>query len=282
MKSFMLLQLAVALLLVSCSFPSIPPPAAIPVTGSTVSPLSPTLTSQPATPEIPSLTPFHGSALTFDGQDDYVMVEDDPLLDLQNSFTIAAWIYLENYTEWASLVTKGDKPNINNYAIHQSGPYDPIYKTEFGRLRFSGCIGLSAPLPESQTILSLRTWYFVAITFDGSRISFYLNGKQDGSSTVPGRLCTNDKPLYIGVDFPLTTEYWHGAIDELRIWNSPLSESQIQDVMNGTQAPLESGLVGYWAFDEGSGSIAHDLSGYANDGVLMGNPTWISPGAPIP
>ena len=36
-------------------------------------------------------------------------------------------------------------------------------------------------------------------------------------------------------------------------------------------------LVSYWSFDEGSGSIAHDRSGHANDGMLSGNPTWISP-----
>ena len=125
----------------------------------------------------PPLTPMHGSALYFDGQDDYVLVSDNPSLDLHSSFTIAAWIYLEEYTEWASLVTKGDKPNINNYAIHQSDPFDPLYKTDFGNLRFSGSVGLPAPLPESETLIPLRSWQFVAVTFDGVSIRFYLNGK---------------------------------------------------------------------------------------------------------
>jgi hypothetical protein len=180
--------------------------------------------------------PVHGSALSFDGQDDYVMVADDASLDLQNSFTIAAWIYLEDYMGWASLVTKGDKPNINNYAIQQSEPYDPIYRTEFGRLRFSGCAAHSGPLPESQTVLSLKTWHFVVVTFDGLQVRFYTDGHPDGSGAVQGPLCTNDQPLYIGVDFPLTTEYWHGAIDELRIWNTTLSDSEIQETMNGSPA----------------------------------------------
>jgi hypothetical protein len=232
----------------------------------------------PATP--PTFTPLAGSALAFDGQDDYVLVEDDPSLDLQNSFTIAAWIYLEEYTEWASIVTKGGKPNTNNYAIQQSGPFDPVYKTEFGKLRFSGCTSLSAPLPESQTTISLRKWNLVAVTFDGLRINFYWNGRQDGSSEVGAPLCTNDEPLYIGVDFPLTTEYWHGAIDELRIWRAVLSEAQINELITGS-TPLEADLAGYWTFDEGSGSVAHDRSGQGNDGTLVGDPTWIQPGAPI-
>ena len=35
------------------------------------------------------------------------------------------------------------------------------------------------------------------------------------------------------------------------------------------------GLVGYWPMDEGSGTIAADMSIFGNDGVLNGNPEWI-------
>ena len=264
------LFLGMALLTVRCSGPSNPVPPGIPVTGNTASP-----------PSLSSSAPESASALFFDGQDDYVRVEDNPSLDLQNSFTIAAWIYLEEYSGWASLVTKGDKPNINNYAVQQSEPFDPVYRTEFGKLRFSGCAPLAAPLPESETILSLKTWHFVAVTFDGLQIRFYTDGRPDGSSPVPGPLCTNDKPLYMGVDFPLTTEYWHGAIDELRIWNVTLAESQIHDMLNGSPTPLENALVGDWTFDEGTGSIVHDRSPYGNDGQLFGDPVWIHPSAPV-
>jgi hypothetical protein len=265
-----LVSVGLALLCAGCSLSTRPPSPGIPVTGNTAE--TPTL----------SPTPFPGSALFFDGQDDYVLVNDDPSLDLENSFTIAAWIYLESYRGWASLVTKGDKPNISNYAIQQSEPNDPLYGTIYGKLRFSGCVAFSTPLPESATVLPLQTWHFVAVTFDGAQVRFYLNGVQDGSGSLTGPLCTNDQPLYIGVDFPLTTEYWHGAIDELRIWNTTLSEGEILNVMHGRQTSPESGLVGYWAFDEGSGYIAHDQSGQANDGQVVGDPLWIRPAAPTP
>jgi hypothetical protein len=264
MKKSTILSFSTALLLASCSFPSAASP-----------------TGQPS-PGASTATPLPHWALLFDGRDDYIVVADDPSLDLQNNFTITAWIYLKEYTEWASIVTKGDKPNINNYAVQQSGPNDPIFRTEYGRLRFSGCTGLKAPLPESATIVALETWHFVAVTFDGQRLSYYLNAKPDGTSAVTGPLCVNDAPLFIGVDFPLTTENWHGVIDELRIWNAALNESQIRDVMFGGQGSMASALVGYWSFDEGSGTVAHDLSGYGNDGTLIGNPQWVDAGAPIP
>ena len=33
-------------------------------------------------------------------------------------------------------------------------------------------------------------------------------------------------------------------------------------------------LVGWWRFDEGSGTVANDSSGYGNDGTLNGDPLW--------
>jgi len=39
-------------------------------------------------------------------------------------------------------------------------------------------------------------------------------------------------------------------------------------------APFTHGLVGYWKFDEGSGTIAYDSSGYNNNGTLYNSPTW--------
>jgi hypothetical protein len=39
--------------------------------------------------------------------------------------------------------------------------------------------------------------------------------------------------------------------------------------------PNQSGLLGHWKFDEGSGTIAYDQSGQGNDGTFQGNPKWV-------
>ncbi len=41
-------------------------------------------------------------------------------------------------------------------------------------------------------------------------------------------------------------------------------------------APNNLGLVGYWSFNEGGGSIAHDFSGNGNSGTLQSSPTWVN------
>ena len=39
-------------------------------------------------------------------------------------------------------------------------------------------------------------------------------------------------------------------------------------------ADITTGLALYWGFDEGSGTIIHDLSGNGHDASFVGTPTW--------
>jgi hypothetical protein len=46
-------------------------------------------------------------------------------------------------------------------------------------------------------------------------------------------------------------------------------------VLTSVTAAAESGLVGWWKLDEGSGTIARDSSGLGNDGTISAGATWI-------
>lgn len=215
-----------------------------------------------------------GYALHFDGDGDYVIVPDADQLDLADAFTVAAWINIESYVEWASIVTKGGDTDENNYTVHQSGPAGG---SDFGNLRFTGDAPdlPTSPYLESTTDIPLNEWHFVAVTWDGETLKFYLNGEEDGSGALAGPLALNDQALHIGADFPGGDEYWHGMIDEVRIWNEALRQSHIRAAMNGHATPLARALVGYWRFDEGTGSVANDQSKYKNHGTLVGDPVWV-------
>ncbi|MHC4432707.1 MAG: LamG domain-containing protein, partial [Planctomycetota bacterium] len=43
----------------------------------------------------------------------------------------------------------------------------------------------------------------------------------------------------------------------------------------GAAEAVEPGLVGWWRFDDGSGTIARDSSGNGHDGILKGDPQWV-------
>ena len=71
-------------------------------------------------------------------------------------------------------------------------------------------------------------------------------------------------------------EEFKGKIDEVKIWNIARTSAQIKDNIYTICTGSETGLVGYWRFDEASGTTLKDYSVNANDGVLknMDNSAW--------
>ena len=58
-----------------------------------------------------------------------------------------------------------------------------------------------------------------------------------------------------------------GSLDDIRIYNTARSQGAIQSDMLKPLQGNESGLVGYWKFDDG-GTIVHDLTGNGNNGTF--------------
>ncbi len=65
---------------------------------------------------------------------------------------------------------------------------------------------------------------------------------------------------------------YRGQIDEVRIWSAALDGTTLAAWMSRPLAadhPDYGSLEGYWNFDEGSGQVAHNLTGDARrDGEL--------------
>lgn len=58
-------------------------------------------------------------------------------------------------------------------------------------------------------------------------------------------------------------------------WHSIFHYYDDVKVFEGSGTPPQSGLVGYWNFDEGSGTMAGDSSGNGNTGTLYNGPVWV-------
>ena len=107
-------------------------------------------------------------------------------------------------------------------------------------------------------------WYHIATTYNGTTGSLYIDGNLVGTCGNPGG-GTNGNYVAIG---SLSNTYCYncggslytinGQIDEVRIWNTALTQTQIRDNMCKKLVGNELGLVGYWRFDETTGNIAFD------------------------
>jgi hypothetical protein len=73
------------------------------------------------------------------------------------------------------------------------------------------------------------------------------------------------------------SRYWNGRIDEVRIWNRSLIAAELQTNMNTHIDPAQqTGLAGYWRFNEGTGTTVNDLSSNSNNGTVSGA-TFVTP-----
>jgi len=103
-------------------------------------------------------------------------------------------------------------------------------------------------------------WVHFAMTWNGTAVQGFVNGVLKAtktSSTSQTTLMTGASPLTIG-GYPSENAYFAGLIDEFRVWNVARTESDIMSTMKKTLTGTEPGLVGYWQFNESSGTTAAD------------------------
>ena len=206
-------------------------------------------------------------ALKFNSSDGgFVEVANSSSLDFTTNYTIEAWIKPHSFSWLAGIVSKYQTSGSNGYFLRLTSghPYTGI--------GFDG-------METTDGILAADTWYHIAAVNNGGTRTLYVNGIEVPLSLTPETVASNTDPLTIGVDFLASPRYFDGVIDEVRIYNVALDSTQIREDMHRTLSGSESGLVGYWKFNEGSGATAHDQTANANNGTLQnfggGGETWL-------
>jgi hypothetical protein len=107
---------------------------------------------------------------------------------------------------------------------------------------------------------------------DSGNTKMYMDGSLVAQTTSV-MLPSNNGEFRIGRQHQFTSntwEDWFGNIDEISIWNTALDSNQIQQYMSCPPTGNEAGLVGYWNFEEGSGTTALDQTSNGNDGTING------------
>ncbi|OWY26051.1 hypothetical protein BVG80_00640, partial [Sphingobacteriales bacterium TSM_CSM] len=100
----------------------------------------------------------------------------------------------------------------------------------------------------SSTTLSIpyNKWTHVAYVLTGTQLIFYVNGVADAKPFTHNTGSTGS--LYVGSYFGATGQ----TVDEVRIWNTVRTQTQIQSSMGTELAGNESGLVAYYKFNQGT------------------------------
>jgi len=100
--------------------------------------------------------------------------------------------------------------------------------TAANSLKFASSIGGSATFGTST--VAANTWYMVSVTKAGTSIKIYVNGVLETTSTRTAE--TSIGGLLIGCNKSFGT-LWTGQIDELAVYNTALSASELSTMYNG-------------------------------------------------
>jgi hypothetical protein len=198
-----------------------------------------------------------GNALEFDGVDDKVSVPDSTSLDINgDQMSVEYWIKMP--MDWQPGMTT----NMNIYT--KGDAYVGSMTGGTGAHRFN--LAYIFPYPETnKNTWVANTWYHLADVYDGSHIRMYVNGVLDKEEAVTGQIPVTSLHFEIGGAFSWPWLF-KGTIDEMAIYNYARTPEQIWADYKSAVPTGE--LIGYWSFDEGSGSIAYDSSVNGNDGTV--------------
>ena len=169
------------------------------------------------------------SSLNFDGTNDYVSVTDtgtSTALDIKKEMTVSAWVKPNFTSEHRRIVTK---------AVGTAARYSYSITARVGG-KFMTWIGTDTNYygVSGNTTYETNKWYLVTMTYDGSNVRLYVNGKIDASPTAcTENLIQTDGNLVIGEN---GGEYWKGLIDDVRIYNYALTSDQVKSVYSNGAA----------------------------------------------
>jgi Concanavalin A-like lectin/glucanases superfamily/Putative Ig domain len=204
--------------------------------------------------------PQRGNVLSLDGSSGYVDLGNAASLDLSSNSqaTIAAWVKVAVTHNHNTILSKGEWNQA--YSLLVKGDTTPP------NLLWTGnptSVFSADPVP-------LGLWTHVAVTLNGSLTTFYINGQIDGATNQdrgnPIDQTTNDvcigREQYSG-DLPAGRWFFNGEMDDVRIYNVALTESQIQQIMSSAPPSFSGNPLTLPAANAGksySGSLVGDAS----------------------
>ncbi|MCW3115944.1 MAG: hypothetical protein JWM28_26 [Chitinophagaceae bacterium] len=204
------------------------------------------------------------NSLTFDGVDDQVTISNPGIFDF-TSGTVEAWVKPGSFNANKVFISMRTSSG-NRWSAHLN--------------QSAGTIGIEVGATFNTLAYTFQagTWYHIALVMTTANTAVYVNGLFIGNTGNGINAAVTGNPLIIGSpdDMTFPGEWFTGDIDEVRVWSTSLTQAQIKETIFKAPAANASGLLAYYAFNDGSGSAlvnsCTNTSGV--DGTLVNGPLW--------
>jgi hypothetical protein len=168
---------------------------------------------------------IYGGAIDLDGNDDYIEINSiaDDLTD--NNFTVSAWIK-----------TTAGEGNVIGANDSGTGHQFIFGVTGSGTLLVEADSHINSYPP----VINDGQWHFIAYVRDGTTAYAYTDGELVGTETPDGNPAGQVR-WSIGMEWDDSpSDEFNGLVDDVRFFSHPLTEDDIQRVMEGGGFSLAS------------------------------------------
>lgn len=212
------------------------------------------------------------NCLGFDGTDDYVGTSS--AIDLGNEYTITFWMFADTLKDYGDPLSFGTSDFHLTFVTYADGHM--YYSSGNGTAWGNG-------ITTDAGTFSTGKWYHISGVSTGTKLQLYIDGIPIAESDSNSN--SINEVLIIGSRNG-SEHFFDGMIDDVHIWSSALSATQLRENMCKNLNGNESGLLAYYSFDNASGTKLQDFSGNEYDGTWHGSgggdytsPEWTSSAA---
>ncbi|MGW2278081.1 LamG-like jellyroll fold domain-containing protein [Streptomyces sp. NPDC001770] len=212
-----------------------------------------------ATPGVPGVI---GTAVSFDGVDDYAAT-DIPAVATETGFSVSAWARLSKMPEGAAIIAAQPGNYSPSFELYYSKAYDRWVFNQFtADTATAGAVRAMASTPGGVTA---GQWTHLVGTYSSSakELKLYVQGVLVGT-TAYSTPWDARRGLQIGAGSysGQPGSFFPGTIDDVRIFDKPISETEVTRLYNKT--PIGGGRPARAVFPMDEPAGATTITGHAD------------------
>lgn len=159
-------------------------------------------------------------AVSFDGSDDYVLL---PTIPNPSTWTVGCWIYSRSSADAASHGVFGNTSGTNN------GRSPSLFVFNGTQLTYGMSNGTWASDTTAAGTISINTWHFITMTYDGANIRIYVDGVEKDFLAMTG-----NSAAPISVIGQANSTFFNGIIDEFFVMNYALTATEVVNIFQAS------------------------------------------------
>lgn len=164
----------------------------------------------------PTFDSSNFGSINFPSANSYISLPSINMAGSVMSFTAFVKVNIFGVTNSTNtIVRKGDaNPNDYTFCVRDS-------KVAFGAENAD-----DSTTPTGSTTLSSGVWYHLASSWNGTTVTFYVNGNNDGSTPLNVTIVDDGKPTYVGGRL-LAADGLSGSIANVQMYNRALTANEV-------------------------------------------------------